>query len=195
MIFSREKKLAIFLVPRTGSTSLIKIFREVPNIEVHDEHIKPSSVHLDGYRFFAFYRDPIERFLSGYKQKRNVAMNVENNTNRNILDMSMLDYIRWLKTIDLETMQIYEPQNHWYHKNNEYFNFSDYENNVHHILKEFGVRIDSLPRENRSDETKIDLTDTGMDELKELYSEDYRLLEGINKTIEDNSRVINISKR
>jgi hypothetical protein len=76
MILCKRKKVALLLNPKTGSSSLVNMFSYTDVSYVRHTHwtYDEATVFLDGptiyindlqnYKFFVFYRDPIERFLS-----------------------------------------------------------------------------------------------------------------------------------
>jgi len=74
MIYCTERKIAIFLNPKTASTSVIRAFRDVPvtyRKHTHLNYTLAVDAHelpdFDTYKFFCFYRDPVSRFNSAFK--------------------------------------------------------------------------------------------------------------------------------
>lgn len=80
MILSKEKKIGVFCIPKTGSSTLTSLFANVQlhqNINTHINYadlvnkinsgkINITLEELDSYKFYAFYRDPVDRFKSAY---------------------------------------------------------------------------------------------------------------------------------
>ena len=72
MIYSAEKSVAIFLNPKTGTTSLVDCFQNttVTFLECWHNHknlthfVKKFEPNLTKTKMFCFYRDPLERMLS-----------------------------------------------------------------------------------------------------------------------------------
>ena len=72
MIISSEKKIGVFLVPRTGTFSLSTLFRQSGlNLDLlHHGHQSLNALRenppcdLTGFRYFSFYRDPYDRAIS-----------------------------------------------------------------------------------------------------------------------------------
>jgi hypothetical protein len=79
MIVSKNKKIAVYLNPKTGTSTLMNVFRNIPGLEhrkrTHKAHNEVSDFvaefleisDFETYKFFVFYRDPVERCISAYK--------------------------------------------------------------------------------------------------------------------------------
>jgi hypothetical protein len=77
MIYCTERKIGVFLNPKTGSRSILSIFRNnIPPVAwnvrntcnytlMKERYSVPED--FDTYKFYAFYRDPVERFIDGYR--------------------------------------------------------------------------------------------------------------------------------
>jgi hypothetical protein len=77
MILCNRKKIGIFFPNKTGSSYIYEIFRKnklfLSLDDLTHDHINyPTLVsryrfqNFEDYRFYCFYRNPIERFISGY---------------------------------------------------------------------------------------------------------------------------------
>jgi len=79
MLFNKEKKVAIVLVPRCGSITLLSTSNQygfrytagvpIENNEAHLIHLTYESCvkkykNLENYEVYGFFRNPLERFLS-----------------------------------------------------------------------------------------------------------------------------------
>lgn len=80
MLISNSRKVGLLLVPRTGSKSLFKMFRDraphggdiqwaFPDINnpipmTVDKMETAFNARFQNFKFYGFYRDPIDRFLS-----------------------------------------------------------------------------------------------------------------------------------
>ena len=74
MIYCKKRKIGIFLNPRTGTTSLYHIFKSIDvdqNKHVHVNYSLANDAYdipdFHTYKFFCFYRNPIDRFVSCFK--------------------------------------------------------------------------------------------------------------------------------
>jgi hypothetical protein len=82
MIYCTERKIGIFLGPKTGSSSIIKMFKDIPVTFRKHTHLNYTLAvdayeipDFNTYKFFCFYRDPVSRFNSAYKYfKRHTYM-------------------------------------------------------------------------------------------------------------------------
>lgn len=75
MIISTENKIAVFLVPRTGTSSLSTLFQQSganlhlcrhshANMTSLDQVASEENIDLTGFRYYAFYREPYDRAVS-----------------------------------------------------------------------------------------------------------------------------------
>lgn len=82
MIYCTERKIGIFLNPKAGSTSIIKAFEGIQVSFKKQTHLNYTLAHqaydlpdFDKYKFFCFYRDPVDRLESAFKfYKRHTFM-------------------------------------------------------------------------------------------------------------------------
>jgi hypothetical protein len=78
MIYSAEKSVAIFLNPKTGTTSLVDCFANTPftfDQCVHNHmnvnhFVQRYNPDLTNTKMFCFYREPVERMLSMWNYVR-----------------------------------------------------------------------------------------------------------------------------
>lgn len=72
MIVSIQKGFCIFLNPKTGTTTLYDIFKDKPYVDyaVQDHldyrDLKVKYPDADNIALYAFYRNPVDRFISAY---------------------------------------------------------------------------------------------------------------------------------
>lgn len=74
MIYCTQRKIGIFLNPKAGSTSLVKAFANIEVTHKKQTHLNfilaneaYALTDFDKYKFFCFYRDPVNRFESAFK--------------------------------------------------------------------------------------------------------------------------------
>lgn len=74
MIYCTERKIGIFLNPKTASSSIIKAFKDVSLTQRKHTHLNYTLANeayeipdFNTYKFFCFYRDPVSRFNSAFK--------------------------------------------------------------------------------------------------------------------------------
>lgn len=125
MILSHRLKFAFFRVPRTGSQSASRVLVDLGVFDhVHPFwHVQPREVLAEGlmtmdqlreYRCYAFIRDPIERYLSGFRRR------LTTEEMRHQPDFFFVD-----------KEQVVEP-----------LDFSNYESELRRMLSEIGVDYD-----------------------------------------------------
>jgi hypothetical protein len=79
MIICNKRKIGIFLPTKTGSNTIASLFKNLDIDDVTHNHLEytrlaKNNIDIDfsSYKFYAFYRNPVERFISGYTfSKRN----------------------------------------------------------------------------------------------------------------------------
>lgn len=75
MIYCTQRKIGVFLPPRNGSVSTVNAFKGVSVTRNKHSHINYTSAaeafseieDFSSYKFYCFYRDPVQRFLSTFK--------------------------------------------------------------------------------------------------------------------------------
>ena len=74
MIYCKDKKIGIFLNPKTGSHTINKTFKSIfvtRNVMDHSNYIMALEFaklsDFNTFKFYSFYRDPIDRFNSAFK--------------------------------------------------------------------------------------------------------------------------------
>jgi hypothetical protein len=163
MILCHLNKIGVFFAPKTGSTSLHKLFSNyTTNLNKHDhityEELFNKHPELMSYDFYAFYREPADRLLSALlfiKQKRKPDMfriitgtNPERPDRLSEEQTSVVDNYSVYKMLenfslfdpglDLEFNWLLKPQINWLdHKSIQLLNFYDYDNEVRNLLLKF----------------------------------------------------------
>lgn len=165
MILDKEKRIAIFLNPKTGTTTLLEVFKK-ESFSVYDhghENLNEAESKygsLEMYRKFCFYRDPLDRARSILRQ------------------MPHLPPKLYLERLFAESKQI-----HWLdHSNILYFNFHNFTAELRRLSVLLGISIADIPITNSSLENferdKILLDNTEL--IKDFYQEDYRFFKEQN---------------
>jgi hypothetical protein len=175
VIICKERQIGIFLVPKTGTTTLYSLFRNIPVF--HKDHSHTNFLqsrnnvdipNFDSYKFYAFYRDPIERFVSCVDETLKL---------RNV-DITISKFISDCK----DRMHIlsvgYMPQTYWFdHEINlTLLDYAKYEENVKFLLNLFDVNNIQVPKLNVAKD-KRELTEQDRVNIREMYSSDYGFFE------------------
>lgn len=86
MILDKKAKRVVMLNPKTGTSSLVEMFHKYEHLRVSHEHTRlmefkdmVKEEYLD-YKVYSFYRNPVERFISGFNYSK-IGGNVPNFTN------------------------------------------------------------------------------------------------------------------
>ena len=75
MIYCTQRKIGVFLPPRNGTISTVAAFKNIDIARKKHSHINYASAleafsdieDFSSYKFYSFYRDPLQRFLSTFK--------------------------------------------------------------------------------------------------------------------------------
>lgn len=75
MIYCTQRKIGVFLPPRNGSVSTVSAFKNLNIARKKHSHINYTSAleafseieDFSSYKFYCFYRDPVDRFISTFK--------------------------------------------------------------------------------------------------------------------------------
>lgn len=76
MILDVDSKRAIMLNPKTGTMTLADIFAKYSNLKVIHDHTRLSVLKEKApddyceYKVYSFYRNPIDRFISGFNYSK-----------------------------------------------------------------------------------------------------------------------------
>ncbi len=205
MIINKEKRIGIFLVPKTGSATLYHLFRanNIPSFDLDHVHwnlnlakelLQDSLTDLETYKFYAFYRDPIERFESTLKHHPSDSKNVDE-----IIDYfydKVVNYInagQYHKEFNVfgemnhkyaDMKEFVKPQVHWFDFdiNLTLLDYRNFSNNAIMLLSLFDIKIDrQIPKMN-SRIKKISLSENQKQKIADMYRIDYEFLakRGIN---------------
>ena len=217
MIVCNKKKIAIFLVPKTGTVSLCSIFRPLNlyynqhSHHTYDKAVLNFSSKLDGfnrYKFFAFYREPIDRFASAIAYFRRtlykelLSMFYGNQIQISCASVKPYDTLppdlkAKIEAITISQMldsnyfkfaenSLIKPQHLWLNNpkiSMEYLNFHRYNEEVSNLLSMFGVKnpTNSFPQLNRSiyGYANDKLSEQEMGKVVKMYEEDYNFFDDV----------------
>ena len=192
MIIHEQLKLIVLFNTKTGSKSLRQVMINRGGFNVGDglHHNTPlwriTTLYPDfdvdnqlmNYRVICFYRDPIDRHLSGmawYLEHYNLDTNMS--VDQFLDEHGFLGYqFCWLANI-LPSAGPNWNATPWHPVPIELYNFHDFDNEVVRIAASIGVNMNpnQVPKINESTQRKYleDLTQAEIDRLKEQYAPDY----------------------
>lgn len=201
MLLHKEKKAIVLFNMKTGSMSLRRFLERIDSgfdggnwLGMGRTHSNPFlwmlpkyfpdfdvDNELMNYHVSCFYRDPIDRFLSGmfYAFRRQPEVDSTIRVKKYYEEQGYWGYqYRWLGTLFPHDSWDATP---WHPVPIHYYNFHDYDNEVVRLCSDIGITItkDQIPHENSSDGNRLYLKDLTQDEiefLKELYLPDYLFL-------------------
>jgi hypothetical protein len=199
-MISRQNKVIVLFNPKTGTKTLHSLFMyKVPDVDFHslaptnkghyhfplsviadrDEGIKHN---IQNYRIVSFYRDPIDRFLSGMAWHRMKYPDIVTP------EMTIKEYIEYPMAFVHQLPYICDRETH---RSRRYFdgmdlnwtllNYHDFENEVIRLGNMFGLNLDKseIPKENVSENRQQieNLTQEEIAMIKNVYVRDYEYLE------------------
>ena len=182
MILCNKRKLGIFLVPRTGTTSICKHFESYEFMLNDHEHITYLELAVPdkkSYKFFAFYRDPVERFLSGMRLLKAASKTKPE------LAPSTDDPLEFLLNIrDINRQTLFIPQVQWLdYPTVHALSFRTYVSCFSMICHEFGVEIPKqIPWHNQAS-GDLKYGREFIAKIYETYADDYAFFENNGLTI------------
>lgn len=165
MLFNKERKIAMVLVPRCGSTTALLTFNQygfrytagVP-VEINEGNLRHLTYeecvkkykNLENYEVYGFFRDPLERFLS--------AMALHGC--KNFKDFN-----------EIENSILFKQQTHWLGNTKiNTLDFNKYDSEVRKLLG-LGDKI-KISRLN-SRVNKLEVTDEIKQFVCKKYADDY----------------------
>ena len=188
-----SKKVAILFNPRTGSHTHHEMLwrnREIlyvpddpkfpQHVSFEDNHIHTGfgglalmyrNLDMSGYRVFAFYRDPADRFLSAlnYFVKQFPQYNFHDNMSPRA----------FYERDDIFKKQVNIIQSPWDEIQIELFNFHDFVNETIRMFCEIGITItpDDIPANMVLGKSGRELTDKDRVQIRKYWHEDYEFFE------------------
>lgn len=196
MIVCNKRKISVVLNPKTGTTTLCNIFKNLEVDECLHDH-KTLDKNLVDHQVFSFYRDPVDRFLSSARYyKRRYYVNLIHAIYGNKIKISCLtttpydlledDIKRAIESISIRDILesncmnsnelFFKPQTSWLdHPNTVLLNYHEYESEVMRLLSYFDYYNFDIPRLNESIKLpQYDQVDTNtIAKIQDLYRTDY----------------------
>lgn len=196
MIISHSKRLVTFLIPKTGTTTLVKhVFnksdmKSLDDVQhKHDNYEKFFKEHEnhDEYRFLCFYRDPIKRFISSWNHAKRVDPQLLQHENigniEECIDALLAENIPLLNSRKVDH-RLWYNQVHWLAcPNIELFDFRDYAKELirmvlvydkDHWLRDYDPNL--IQKTNMSKHA-VQITESVEQKIREYYSDDYDFFE------------------
>ena len=199
MLFHKEKKLALFLPPKTGTTTAIRFLPTVGWNILKPYHEKPDYFqskypNLATYKKFSFLRDPLDRFGSAVRHTRNVydfayqnfydriglplsKIFAEMGVTRPVSMLSYDEFVDYLPIIESK-FPVFSLQANWFtDPNTEALDFSNYEAELRRISGATDPVQYPIAVQNSSNKPENDpeITAKVIDFVRERYAADYLL--------------------
>jgi len=197
MVLCNKRKLGVLYNPKTGSAALSKLFKTAElDVNIHDH--KSNLNGLEDYTFYCFYRDPIERYISGlnytkrlsdlmieflhyfYGERISCAKYIDYNTlsekHRKMID-NIHPFHYFTEFVKRHNGgEVFSHQITWLNKPNVIpLDYRDFDDQAKFVCSLFDIDVETVPRvnESRSTHKVSDLTDNQIAEIKEFYQADY----------------------
>lgn len=198
MILDAERKIAIFLTPKTGSTSLHTLLSQANPTVCKHKHttIKEfqqqyNTLDIQGYSFYGFYRDPVDRFISALNQIKARSIKqyflrlgvAESAITQESISEELLEKLGQF-TIERHVGQsgyggnvLFQPQINWLDLPEiNLLNFASYEQEATKLATLFGIDPIVIPTENQTTLVETIPSVEQRDLIVAAYSADYEFL-------------------
>ncbi len=197
MIVDHITKTIILGNPKTGTTTLKKIF-DSDSFFQPMRHVKYDFFCKDpqytGYKYFGFYREPFDRFLSTVSyMKETYKENFLKDNNKIIWQYNLGMKIMGLKDVDEITpttilnaieaglngpiLDLFAPQIEWLNNEVNLLSFYYFDDGVRCLANQLNVAIpEKIPNLNKSNKKYL-LTVKEETRVKNFYKKDYEFLE------------------
>jgi len=172
MLFHKEKLLALFLVPKTGTTSANDFLKKFGWQSLMPEHQTPEYfvkcyLNLNKYQFFAYIRDPLKRFESTVLYLKSLGI-------ANVTYGEFVDRFEYFRKDD---MGLLYPQVRWFKDSRvQALDFDNYESELRRISGVADTSSYEIQKlNNTSSVEKGVVTQKVIDFVRSYYAEDYAL--------------------
>lgn len=187
MIFNKEKKLCMFLPPKTGTQTAKVFLKNVGWHVVMPEHSYPEThlakyPNLSDYKCHIFLRNPLDRFVSNVlflKQHKNggrIFQKIldENQISTTLEAFTYEQFIDLFTTIKNNFEMMLDPQSRWATlPGTEVLDFDNYEAEIRRISEDY---TNPLVVQNKStDFGRSVVTQKVVDFVRQHYAADYAL--------------------
>jgi len=179
MYFSKEKKLCLYEPPKTGTRTAQAFLRSVgwhflaPDHGFPEDYLK-AHPNLYNYKAFAFFRNPLDRFISLILfVKQHYSSNIKTK-DKNIKDYSYEEFVNSFDVIKSHIPILSAAQSCWMtHPNTEVLNFDNYEAEIRRISGDYTNPV--IIKNKSTDFGRSVVTQKVIDFVRQEYAADYAL--------------------
>jgi len=172
-----------FRTYKVASRTIDKHFRENSQKQSYIYSSKTGYLPFmfRNYFKFAFVRNPIDRFLSAWKQK--VLMSNSFNFSDEIYKEmhSLENFINWAETLDIDNCDEHlQSQNSMIDLNNIDFigRFENFELDFKYVAEKINLPMLQVYHENRSNSSELEIDSNLMERIKLIYKKDINFFYG-----------------
>lgn len=188
MLFHKEKKQCMFLPPKNGTTTAQIFLKKSGWHYLKPQHVYPEMLlekhpNLAGYNYYAFFRNPLERFVSSIiftKQKEGgfkilTKVIEDRQLGCTVEDMTYDQFVDNFSLIEERTPSVvYEAQSRWMTlPGTEILDFDNYEAEIRRISGDYVSPV--IVQNKSTDFGKSVVTQKVIDFVRQHYAADYAL--------------------
>lgn len=188
MLFHREKKLCMFLPPKTGTTTAQAFLKNSGWHYLMPQHVYPEVLlerhsNLVKYKYYAFLRNPLKRFVSCmmFTKQREGGFEIltkiieEQQLGCTVEDMTYDQFVDNFSLIKEKTPSVvYEAQSRWMTlPGTEILDFDNYEAEIRRISGDYVSPV--IVQNKTTDFGKSVVTQKVIDFVRQHYAADYAL--------------------
>lgn len=179
--YNYKYKCLWFRTPKVGSRSINQYFLDsTPEDQyIYSSEVGYNSSDFEGWYKFAFVREPIDRFISCWKDKV-LNRNFFGFSSQEHEEMKNLDnFISWVEGQNIdETEEHLRSQNALIDLDNLNFlgRLENFEADMQHVADAIGMPLQKSHRKNTSGKREVNLSELQRDRIAKIYAKDYQLL-------------------
>lgn len=171
MLFNKKKLLALFLVPKTGTTSACDFLKNCGWKNVLPEHRTPEYFlkrypNLNLYNYFAYIRNPLNRFESTILYLKGLGR----------IDVTYEKFVDKFDYFYKQNTELLLSQTEWFKSPKvKALDFDNYETELRKLAGDVGSTYQIKKLNNTSLIEKDVMTQKVIDFVRSHYAEDYAL--------------------
>lgn len=178
--YNYKYKCLWFRTPKVGSRSINQHFIEnTPK----DQYIYSSAVGYDPADFkdwfkFAFVREPVDRFISCWKNKVLDSNMFEFDAETHEKMKTLEQFLAWVEMQDIDSAEEHLRSQHMLidHENLDFLGkLESFDVDLQTVAQKIGMPLKQIHKKNQTSKEKVNLSDDVLARIKKIYAKDFEL--------------------